>query len=251
MNPGSVPWYNGAMERTFEPIDHIPTENAADHARRVKEWLTAHASALVKPGYCVDRLQKYEGGHLYLELGGYVPNPEQPDKLTNVEASFNIDWVRNDEGPFVDPEGTYWYYMTCRAEVNWASHGSTGHRLARLRAKMISDAIDLAEQFDAAFAEEKVWSKGMTKAEREACALKHQQDASKIKVAAHVKGAIHTSCRLMKVGTERFISLPSPEEGLPILEGTYAVEVENKEYHVEVRGEGYAPHIRFYFKRTK
>lgn len=230
----------------YEKIDFVPTENGPEVAQRMREWIKANAFMALKDCHGSRTIDAYEGGHLYLELGGYVPNPENPERQANVEASFSIaSGVAERLEPVTDPEGTYWHRHTFTAHVNWPSYGSQGPQLSRLRADMISVTVELAERFEREFAGTVVWSKGMTQAERDEWALKHQKEASKLKVATHVKEAIHTTCRLMKVGTEKFISAP---EG--VLAGDYEVEVENKTYRVDVSDIRQA-RLRFHFRRVK
>ena len=133
--------YTGTMETNR--IDFVPTENHATVAAEVRDWLLANAFMGLNPDRMSTRdLPKYEsGGHLYLELGGYVADPERPGHQAAVEATFNVDLERGDHCE--DPEGTMWYPSTVRAQVNWPSYGSMGRRLSRMRVAMIDAAVQL------------------------------------------------------------------------------------------------------------
>lgn len=229
----------------YQKIDFVPTENVLEIAHRISTWLKANASEVLRKDRSgLSRLNEYEGGHLYLELGGYVPNPEAPGKEASVETSFTVaSGAAESLEPVEDPEGTYWYRRSYRAEVNWPSYGSQGAQLARLRAASIAAAVDLADKFDAEFKDAVVWSRGMTKAERDEWALKHRKDATRLKLLDAIKTAIHTNCKFMRVGDERFITCPPN-----CVDGEYVVELENKAYKAMPNTAGGS---KLWFSRTK
>jgi hypothetical protein len=234
----------------FETISFVPTDNCDEVAHRIRDWVMGHAFMGLKTN-AMRYLEGYTGGHLNLELGGYVQNPERPERQATVETSFTVTTHVDERlDPVEDPEGTVWHRSTFHAEANWPSYGSHGSRLSRYRADLIAVTVTLAEMFDAEFAGITVWSKGMTRAEREETHAKWARDATQIKAASHIKDAIHTSCRLMRVGDERFIPLPDGE--FVMQPGKYEVCVENKTYRAEVRSAEQTPNAnrRFQFRRT-
>jgi hypothetical protein len=231
-----------------ETVDFFPTENSAEVVAQVRDWIKANLGALLKDCHATHHLDDYGGGHLYLELGGYVADPEGSKGSLNVEASFNVE--PNDSMQWdviIDPKGDWWYRKAYHATVGWPSYGAHGAGRSRLRAELISAAVGLAERFDAQFGASVVWTRGMTKVEIDEYAAKIQRDTARVLVSGTIREAIHTTCRRMQVGNQRCISAP---EGL--VPGTYEVEVENKTYAVEVMGTDHVePTRRFRFRRTK
>ena len=231
------------MERILLPVDHVPTENNHEVAVKVREWLADNVTPFVTPKkYPVDLLA-YEGGYIYLELGGYVIDPYNAERQVNVEATFNVATEHGD-GPYEDPDGTMWYTSTIFAQVNWGSGGGNRSRVAQLRSELIGTAAMLARRFDADFAGVKIWSKGPTRAERKESARKLLVAATQCNVEEAIREAIHTTCRGMRVGTSR--TLTSPPKAV---HGDYKVALENKEYKVTV-GVGQLGTLMF-FERKK
>jgi len=232
------------MEPSINRINFVPTENCEQVSAEVRDWLRANAFMGLQEGHQINGLNGYEGGNLYLTLGGYVRNPHDPKRQAAVEASFSVH-VRTDDlvpDSFIeDPEGTRWHVSALEAQVGWPSWGSTPAKLARMRVDMIEAAMKLGELFDERFKDTRLWVKGMTKADREAWMLSMQKDATRIKVAAAIKVAIHDTCRGMRVGTQMFVPIP---DGW--VQGLYQVALENKEYDATVNA-----YKQLVFTRTK
>lgn len=235
------------MEPNITYIDFVPTENNDQVSAEVRDWICANAFMGLQDG-CIRNLTGYAGDNLYLTLGGYVRNPHDPKRQAGVEASFSVH-VRhvdddNDALPgavIEDPEGTRWHVFMLEALVGWPSWGTTPTRLARMRVDMIDAAMQLGEMFNERFKDTRIWVRGLTKAAREEWRAKVQANATRIKVAAAIKTAIHTTCRGMRVKTQMFVPIP---EGW--VEGTYQVALENKEYDATVNA-----HQQLVFTRTK
>lgn len=241
------------MERHLSSIDHVPSENGPAFAQQVREWIRTNAGAVLKENHGSRNLDDYDGGHLHLELGGYVADPYREGKQANVEASFSIgSRLEGRLEDVIDPEGTVWHRHTCHADANWPSYGSQGSRMARLRANIVDVVTSLAERFDAELGTTVVWTKGTTKAERDRIALNHRTDATRLVVAASIKEAIHTTCRGMRVLDDRTVDAPELVSG--IVTGDYDVVIEKKEYRASVYVPQGGPHEgvpRMNFRRTK
>lgn len=237
------------MEPNINHISFVPTDNCDQVCIEVRDWIRANAFMGLQDGHQVHGLDVYEGGNLYLTLGGYVRNPCDPTRQASVEASFGVHTRFADgEGEGLvpdtiieDPEGTRWHVSALESQVGWLSWGSTPARLARMRVDMIEAAMQLGEMFDARFKDTRLWVKASTKAQRDEWWAKVQQDSTRIKVHAAIKEAIHGTCRGMRVRTQMFVPIP---EGW--VEGTYQVALENKEYDATVNA-----YKQLVFTRTK
>lgn len=219
--------------RPYDNIDFIPTENSAELDLQVRDWLIANAFMGLSNNRHID-LMEYTGGGIGLTLGGYVPDPTRPGKLIETNASFYVyyDSVTSD-GAVLDPEGTMWYCSRYVSRVSWASWGSEVTPIARLRADMINMACELGARFDERFKGTLSWKKGMTKEVREANdkahAEKRARDATYGLLTEAIKTHIHTDCRNMRVGAERWVGKP-----VDAVSGEYSVALEGKEYTVHV-----------------
>lgn len=230
------------MEPSIKTLDFIPVENNDQVSAEVRDWICTNAFMGLQDGY-VRYLTGYAGDNLYLTLGGYVQNPLDPKRQACVEATFSVH-VLHDEGNELvmeDPQGTHWSVFRLESQVGWPSFGSTPARLARMRVDMIDAAVQLGELFDARFKDTRIWVKGMTKQAREEWTLRLQKDATRAKVHAAIKTAIHTTCRGMRVGTQMWVEIP---EGW--VQGPYEAALENKVYDAYVNA-----HRQLTFKRTK
>ena len=215
---------------TRETIPFTPTENYDSMRQEMREWLQANLWLLLQPIY-QERLSNKEGGSFYLDLGGYFPHPTWPGKELHVEAALTVDSPMEDHlDPVDDPDGTTWYRNTLRARVNWPSCGAMDVPVARMRAHIIELVLDAAERFNQRFAGRVIWTKGMTKVEKakiHAEGLKRQTHSA---LVTAVKAAIHTTCRGMRVESEREIGTPKLQSGERAVPGSYVLELENKSY---------------------
>lgn len=224
-----------------ERIDFIPStsQQMEAHAARVKDWLEQHLSFVNE--HSAARLAAWQGGHISLSLYGYLQC--EGDDLP-CETTLNINFDTSTQESFEDPNGDGWTRERLVAIAGWSS-GWLRSVPARVKLDCIVKTVELAEAFDAAFGKDYFWIRGMTKAQRDQHAIDMQRDVTRLKAAAHIKEVIRTTCRLMRVGDERFISAPEGD----LLPGDYEVEVANKTYGVTIRDESALS--RFQFRRLK
>lgn len=237
--------------RDIEKLGFVPSENHDLVVADVRAWLTEHVLPHVAVGDMTRReLVTYEGGYLYITLGGRVPHPTKPEVTIDAEATLCIS-SRDQHDRVEDEDGTWWYRTGITATVNWPSYGSSQPGLAVRRAEVISLASRLACEFEDAFGDVFIWSRGPTKAERDerAAALEAQRAldfcVSRARVA--IRKAIHTTHKRMRVGSDGFIGPFGIKES-----HRFTVEVEKKEYEVVV----YVPddgsdELSMLFTRTK
>ena len=216
------------------PIDHVPTANALQVAIAVREWFKANAfMALKDSNYAARQLEDYEGGHLTVELGGYVRDPDDAKRQLNIESTVTVGSGYDQRlDDVIDPEGTVWHRHGFRVTVGWNGGCGCGVKGARMMATMADVTVTLAERFNEAFGDAVVWTKGLSQADRDAAALKLRRDTTQLAVASFIKESIHTTCRGMRVGDER--TLTAPEVTLGMLQGDYEVALEKKEYRASV-----------------
>jgi len=227
-----------------ERIDFVPSasQQMEGHAARVKDWLEQHIPFINE--YSAARLAAWQGGHISLSLYGYLQCEGAGPHGLQCETTLNINFDTSNQESFEDPNGDRWTRERLVAIAGWSS-GWLRPVPARVKMDCIVKTVELAEAFDAAFGEDYFWIRGMTKAQRDQHAIDIRRDATRLKASAHIKEAIRTTCRLMRVGDMRFI--PAPEGDL--LPGDYDVEVANKTYGVTIRDE--SSYARFQFRRLK
>lgn len=234
------------METTpdnIEKLDFVPSDNAEAIVVEMKAWLMENVSGLMRPGSFRSKISEYSGGYLRLELGGPVADPGSRSGESDVSASFIIDAkiMRLSE----DPDESRWCSDVYMASVSIPGYDAAGRRLARLRAELYMSVVELAARFDKAFENNRAWVRLSTKAQRDAVTKAFNErimaDTARLKLSQAVKDAIHTTCKRMRVGDERYVT---PPDG--VLPGTYDVDVEKKTYAVEITVPcGAAPGMRF------
>ena len=228
------------MERTHEPIDFVPEPNLLAHAYRVRDWLQARLPFLTERS--ARDLEQYEGGRMSLNLFGYLPCEGVDRGELQCETTLSISYDDDFLDRFEDPNGDWWTRKRLVAGAGWYS-GGLPTRAARVRLDCIVKTVELAEAFDAAFAEDYIWSRGPTKAERDQRALEWKRDATKLKIAEAIRTAIHSNCKFMRVGDEKFITCPPDCQ-----DGEYVIELERKEYKAMPNTAGGS---MLWFRRTK
>ncbi len=212
-------------DRNIEKVEFVPSLAVNDDiVVRLRGWLIENTDGLIKSEYYRREIERYAGGVLHLEFSDYVGN-------AHVGAVFHI----NDERlPVVeDPEGTWWTSHSINAEVSIPGYASARAPLAERRLSMYRDAVELAKRFDAEFGDVRLWARHSTKAERDAAAKAFAEaviaDTAQLKLGTAIREAIHTTCKHMRIGHDRYINAPDG-----VLPGTYTVEVESKTYFVDV-----------------
>lgn len=229
-------------------IDFVPQENGSQVTEAIRAWLVVETAGRLKPGHSERTLAAYEGGYASFDVGGYVVDPYGGPREVDTAASISVVWngTWSSGNHFEDPDGSWWTKSAPTLQVSSDGRPSAPSKVARLRLDVQAWAVDLAERFDATFAETWHWSRVSTQAERNAYAAKVLADmlatASRIVVAEAIKAAIHSTCRGMRVNDERVIAAPDAASA-----GVSEVALERKEYLVTVHP---SPH-RMRFQRTK
>lgn len=219
----------------MEQLTFIPEENYDATCVEVREWIKANAfMAINDRPWNVHALERFSGGHISLDLGDYMVDPDNPSRRADIGTQFDFSVGDSGRTTYVDPEGTTWYKYCVHATLNFGSSSSTtGVRVLRQHVNMIEGTMQLLERFMARFTGVEVWVRGEAKADREARLAKAEAArkalVSQQAVEAAIKEAIHTTCRGMRVGSDRFISKPAES-----LDGESEVELENKTYKVSV-----------------
>lgn len=227
------------MDIAQKTIDFVPTENEDELGQQVGRWVLANAFMGLNPARGdYSHLADGIGRSAYLELGGYVRNPLHPN--LNMSAGADVSFRLETQDLVIDPEGTYWRPGNYQCLVNWSSYGSSLFQIARVRAQFIEAGVQLAERFNDAFADKVVWHKVMTAQQHAERQAKNLRTKCWNAVIVAIKEAIHTTCRRMRVGDDRYITRQDWW-----VKGTYPIALENKEYEAEVLEHG------LHFKRTK
>lgn len=225
-------------------IDFVPTENADDVFTATRAWMQEHVVPHLGPGVGQrEDLDGYNGGYLGLRLGGPVAHPQRLDRTADCDATISIrprDGLRHILDVVEDPEGTQWWRSSMTVDVSWPSYGSNPPCLAVPRAAVIATAARLAGEYEAAFGDVTIWTKGRTKAQRaeadEAASVERERVTQEMALAARraaaadtIKTAIHTTHRLMRVGSSGTVGA-----GVGVAIDAFTACVERKTYDVRV-----------------
>jgi hypothetical protein len=235
--------------KTDHRIDYVPVENASQVTDDIIAFLQENCTGCLrlKDPHALERFSV--SNNTYLELGGRELNPLESGREINVECTIHIHEKPTTDDMVEDPNGDMWFYHSMSAGVSWPAYCAAPSQIARLRGDLISATCHLSERFDLQFAKIVIWTRGQTRAEREAEELRVRRNATQLHVAFAIKDAIHSSCRGMRVGDERTLSAPVVILG--IVEGDYDVALEKKEYRVCVFKPQHSVSMLVNFRRVK